>query len=79
MESYLQMINRLPLDKNGKLEFVKNHIKTLKKYEQEEIDNRERFSDVLWEIENLGNDFNMYCYCFTESKLQQCRHVKIQD
>ena len=54
MESYLQMINRLPLDKAGKLEFVKNHIKTLKKYEQEKIDNKKKFENVLLDIEALG-------------------------
>ena len=71
MESYLQMINRLPLDKAGKLEFVKNHIKTLKKYEQEEIDNRERFEKVLRDIQALGNDFNMYSHCFIDDESGQ--------
>jgi len=71
MESYLQMINRLPLDKNGKLEFVKNHIKTLKKYEQEKIDNKKKFEKVLFDIQALGNDFNMYSHCFLDDEIGQ--------
>ena len=80
MESYLQMINRLPLDKNGKLEFVKNHIETLKKYEQERIDNKKKFEKVLFQIQALGDILNMYSHCFLdESKMEPCDHVEIQD
>ena len=71
MESYLQMINRLPLDKAGKLEFVKNHIKTLKKYEKEKIDNKKKFEKVLFEIQALGDILNMYSHCFIDDESGQ--------
>ena len=47
MECFLEFVNRLPLDKEAKLEFVKAHIETLKKYEKEIEDNKTNFNLCL--------------------------------
>ena len=60
MEQYLQTINRLPLDKKGKLEFVKAHVATLIRYEEETKENKERFNTVLQSIKQLGYDYEAF-------------------
>lgn len=50
MQEYLEVVNRLPLDKQGKIEFVKAHVETLKKEEKETKRNQETFNCVLTQL-----------------------------
>jgi hypothetical protein len=63
MENYLEFVNKLPLDKEGKMEFVKAHIDRLKQYEKETENNKNNFKKVLQEIESMGESFEVFCEC----------------
>ncbi len=54
VQSLLQFVNKLPLDKEGKLEFIKNHIKTLKQFDKEIEENKEMFTQVLSELTDVA-------------------------
>lgn len=58
MEEYLEVVNRLPLDKKGKIEFVKAHVETLKKEEKEMKENKNLFNCVLTQL--LSQDQEEY-------------------
>ena len=61
IEEYLEFINMLPLDKKGKLEFVKAHVDRLKQYEEETKNNKNIFEKCLKEIESMGRDLEVFC------------------
>lgn len=65
---YLEIINRLPLDKAGKLEFVKCHVERLKQYEQETKNNKNNFNKVLEDIKTIKRSSVLYCECCEEKK-----------
>lgn len=67
IEEYLEFVNKLPLDKQGKLEFVLAHTERLKQYEKETENNKNNFKKVLQEIESMGQDLDIFCEC--EEKL----------
>jgi hypothetical protein len=68
MEEYLEFINMLPLDKKGKMEFVKAHIDRLKQYEEETKNNKNMFERCLEEIKIMGQDLEVFCECYDEEK-----------
>jgi hypothetical protein len=61
MENYLEFVNKLPLDKKGKMEFVLAHVERLKQYEQETENNKNIFNKVLQEL--TGEPFEAFCEC----------------
>jgi hypothetical protein len=65
MENYLEFVNKLPLDKEGKLEFVLAHVERLKQYEQETENNKNIFNKVLQEL--TGEPFEVFCECEEKS------------
>ena len=46
----LEFVNRLPLDKDAKLLFIKDYISTLKKEDEETAQNKKQFNKVLEQI-----------------------------
>lgn len=57
VDEYLEFVNRLPLTKEQKKEFVKNHIEILKKQKEEEKDNKLYFSnEVLPSIRAINDE-----------------------
>ena len=61
IEEYLEFVNKLPLNKEGKLEFVLAHVERLKQYEQETKNNKNNFKKVLQEL--MGEPSEVFCEC----------------
>ena len=74
MEEYLEFINRLPLDKKAKIEFVKAHVERLKQYEEETKNNKENFNCVLNQLLNQDEEeYKDACVCCIEPlELKRC-------
>jgi len=73
MEEYLEFVNKLPLDKQGKLEFVLAHTERLKQYEKETENNKNNFKKVLEQIESMGESFEVFCECkYDDSEEKFC-------
>jgi hypothetical protein len=64
--NYLEFINRLPLDKKGKISFVKAHVERLKQYEEETNENKENFNYVLNQLKN--EHLPSVCVCCPEGE-----------
>jgi len=70
--NYLEFINRLPLDKKGKIAFVKEHVKQLKKEDEETKLNKENFNCVLNQLTNQDEHKDACVCCLEPLELKRC-------